>query len=49
MGIVATIPNWSKGWPHWYWLAWPLTWLVSCRIGLQFAARRKGSASADIG
>ena len=20
MGIAATIPNWSKGWPQWYWL-----------------------------
>jgi hypothetical protein len=24
MGIAATIPNWSKGWPHWYWLSWLL-------------------------
>jgi len=29
MGIGATIPNWSKGWPHWYWLSWLLTWPLS--------------------
>src|SRR5476649_2403026 len=33
MGITAIIPNWSKGWPHWYWLSWLLTWPVSCWIG----------------
>jgi hypothetical protein len=40
MGIVATIPNWSKGWPHWYWLSWLLTWPLSCWIGLLLAGRR---------
>src|SRR3954468_2259355 len=40
MGIAAIIPNWSKGWPHWYWLSWLLTWPVSCWIGLQLAQRR---------
>jgi hypothetical protein len=25
MGIGAIISNWSKGWPHWYWLSWLLT------------------------
>jgi hypothetical protein len=40
MGIGATIPNWSKGWPHWYWLSWLLTWPVSCWIGLLLANRR---------
>ncbi len=39
MGIAAIIPNWSKGWPHWYWLSWLLTWPVSCWIGL-LAARK---------
>ena len=39
MGIVATIPNWSKDWPHWYWLSWLLTWPVSCWIGLLLARR----------
>jgi len=43
MGIVATIPNWSKGWPHWYWLSWLLTWPVSCWIGLLLAGRRSDS------
>ena len=41
MGIVSIIPNWSKGWPHWYWLSWLLTWPVSCRIGLRLAGRRE--------
>jgi MFS family permease len=45
MGIAATIPNWSKGWPHWYWLSWLLTWPVSCWIGLIFAQRRSNSPS----
>ena len=42
MGIAAIIPNWSKGWPHWYWLSWLLTWPVSCWIGLLLAGRRSG-------
>jgi hypothetical protein len=46
MGIGSTIPNWSKGWPHWYWLAWLLTWPVSCWIGLRLARRRVDSPSA---
>jgi hypothetical protein len=40
MGIGAVIPNWSKGWPHWYWLSWLLTWPVSCWIGLLLAPKR---------
>jgi hypothetical protein len=40
MGLGATIPNWSKAWPHWYWLSWLLTWPVSCWIGLKLAQRR---------
>ena len=43
MGIAATIPNWSKGWPHWYWLSWLLTWPVSCGIGLLLSGRRAAS------
>jgi hypothetical protein len=43
MGIAATIPNWSKGWPQWYWLSWLLTWPVSCWIGLRLANRRADS------
>src|ERR1700675_987106 len=46
MGIGATIPNWSKPWPHWYWLAWLLTWPVSCWIGLLLARRRTDAVSA---
>ena len=40
MGIGFAIPGWSKGWPHWYTLAWLLTWPVSCWIGLKLAGRR---------
>jgi hypothetical protein len=40
MGVAATIPNWTNGWPHWYWLSWLLTWPVSCWIGLWLARRR---------
>ena len=43
MGIAAIIPNWSKGWPHWYWLSWLLTWPVSCVIGLALARRGGGA------
>ena len=46
MGIAAAIPNWSKGFPHWYWLSWLLTWPVSCWIGLLLAGRRANSHSA---
>jgi hypothetical protein len=44
MGIAATVPNWSKGWPHWYWLSWLLTWPLSCWIGLMLA--RRGAETA---
>jgi hypothetical protein len=40
MGIGSIIPNWNKGWPHWYWLSWLLTWPLSCWIGLQLGRRR---------
>jgi hypothetical protein len=46
MGVAATIPNWSKGWPHWYYLSWLLTWPVSCWLGLLLAGRRSDLASA---
>ena len=46
MGIATTIPNWSKGWPHWYWLSWLLSWPVSCWIGLQLAERRRTASLA---
>ncbi len=48
MGIAATIPNWSKNWPHWYWLSWLLTWPVSCYIGLMLARRRADRAAAAV-
>ena len=46
MGIATTIPNWSKGWPHWYWLSWLLSWPLSCWIGLQLAGRRRTASLA---
>ena len=49
MGIAATIPNWSKGWPHWYWLSWLLTWPISCYIGLLLAQWRAHQLSAPVG
>jgi hypothetical protein len=39
MGIAMTIPNWSKPWPHWYWLSWLLAWPVSCWLGLRMSPR----------
>ena len=39
MGIASTIPNWNKGWPHWYWMSWLLTWPASCWVGLLLAGR----------
>ena len=45
MGIVSTIPNWGKGWPHWYWLSWLLTWPVSCWSGLLLTGRRAEAQS----
>ncbi len=47
MGIAATIPNWSKGWPHWYWLSWLLAWPVSCWIGLLLSGRHNKSKTND--
>jgi len=43
MGIASVIPNWSKGWPHWYWLSWLLTWPFSCWLGLVLG-RNKAAA-----
>jgi hypothetical protein len=40
MGIGSIIPNWSKGWPHWYWLSWLLSWPVSCWLGLLLGRQR---------
>jgi hypothetical protein len=49
MGIATTIPNWSKGWPHWYWLSWLLTWPLSCYIGLLLGRRRMDHPAATAG
>lgn len=46
MGVVATIPNWSNGWPHWYWLSWLATWPISCWLGLRIGGRRTARAAA---
>jgi hypothetical protein len=48
MGVASSIiPNWSKGWPHWYWLSWLLTWPISCWIGLKLAGTR-GTQNAAL-
>jgi hypothetical protein len=49
MGVIMTIPNWNKGWPHWYWLSWLLTWPVSCWIGLLLGQRHAVPKAAAIG
>ncbi len=47
MGIAAIIPNWSKGWPHWYWLSWLITWPISCWIGLLLTGRSGAQPSTQ--
>jgi hypothetical protein len=49
MGVGAMIPNWSKGWPHWYWLSWLLSWPVSCWIGLLLGGRKAEHPRAAMG
>lgn len=49
MGIAATVPNWSKGWPHWYWISWLLAWPLSCWIGLQLAQGWRAHSSGVRG
>ena len=44
MGLAATIPNWSTGWPHWYWLSWLISWPVSCFVGLKIEQGRASRA-----
>ncbi|HEY2030667.1 MAG TPA: hypothetical protein VGH20_15820 [Myxococcales bacterium] len=46
MGVAATIANWKNGWPHWYALAWLLSWPVSCWAGAHLATRRAAAAPA---
>lgn len=48
MGIAAIIPNWSKGWPHWYWLSWLFTWPAACWIGLRLAPAHTSEPSAIV-
>ena len=48
LGIASIIPNWSKGWLHWYWLSWLLSWPVACWIGLMLAGRRANQPSAAV-
>jgi len=45
LGIASTIPNWSTGWPHWYWLSWLVSWPVSCYVGLRIEQARAGGGS----
>jgi len=49
MGIGAAIPNWSKGFPHWYWMSWLLTWPVSCWIGFLLSGRRASEQISSSG
>jgi hypothetical protein len=46
MGIATTIPQWSKGMPHWYFLSWLVSWPVSCWVGLRLANRRAAKTTA---
>jgi hypothetical protein len=46
MGLVATIANWNKGWPHWYFLSWMVAWPVASWIGLRLVPRRAEIATA---
>ncbi|WP_109485067.1 hypothetical protein [Occallatibacter savannae] len=48
MGLAFTIPNWSTGWPHWYWISWLLTWPISCWIGLKLAARSSAASRPPL-
>lgn len=45
MGIIATMANWSKDWPHWYWLSWLVAWPISCYIGLSLTGGREHPVS----
>ena len=48
LGIITTIPNWSKDWPHWYWLSWLLSWPVSCYLGLLLGRWRSPKLRASV-
>lgn len=49
MGLAATIPNWSKGWPHWHWLSWLIAWPICCWIGALLTKRRPPRITAANG
>jgi len=49
MGVATAIPNWTNGWPHWYYLSWLFSWPVSCWIGLRLAKRRTNAISTAVG
>src|SRR5947209_9635480 len=44
MGLVATIANWKSGYPHWYSIAWMITWPITSYIGLRLASRASPAA-----
>ena len=46
MGAVATVLNWSNGWPHWYGISWLLLWPVACGIALTLPGKGREKASA---
>jgi hypothetical protein len=46
LGTVATMLNWNKGWPHWYFISWLVVWPIGCWIGLLISGRRASQASA---
>lgn len=48
MGLGFTIPNWNKGWPHWYSISWLVLWPLGCWIGLLLAGRRNAQPTAAV-
>jgi hypothetical protein len=47
MGAGATIANWNSGFPHWYSIAWMISWPITCFLGLRFAGRASPSAASS--
>lgn len=48
MGLGATIANWNKGWPHWYFLSWMITWPISCVIGWRLQRGATGTSAVAV-
>ena len=46
LGVIATMANWSKSFPHWYLLSWLVAWPVASWIGLMLAGRRTSQVAA---